>query len=450
MKKIILTLFCATCLVGSAFSQWNIENMSEKKRYLGSAVMGDCIYIVGGLDGSYVSNKVEVYNTVTQTWMPTLFLSQPRCLAAVVASDSALYVAGGLNTWYPGYAQSNTVDIYQNGTWRTDTLPGNKYIAGAKALCVGNKVMFAGGYYLNTPTGSPVRSDFVFIYDETSCLWSMDTLSEKRAELAAATDGTIAIFAGGGGYSGTNFYFSSAVDIYNVNTNSWQTATLSQARSNLGGIYAGGKFYFAGGYISSNVASDVVDIFDGNQWTTANLDYPRGDIEAAVSADKVVFTGGGEMDLASGLYMVTYDLVDFYDMTQDVWSSCNMNHSKGMHTAIGVGNKIYVAGGLQKLGGNLNAIGVLEIWDITSGIFETPDQFNLKIHPNPASNRIYLSGLPNTASITHAEIFTAAGARVAAASDMQHGADISGLAPGLYCLRVHHDRGVSVVKFVKQ
>ena len=42
-----------------------------------------------------------------------------------------------------------------------------------------------------------VPSDLVFVYDEITQTLSVDTLSQARTFIAAATDGTIAIFAGG-------------------------------------------------------------------------------------------------------------------------------------------------------------------------------------------------------------------------------------------------------------
>ena len=41
--------------------------------------------------------------------------------------------------------------------------------------------------------------------------------------------------------------YSNAVDIYNTSTNTWSTATLSQARDYLAAAAAGNEVFFAGG-----------------------------------------------------------------------------------------------------------------------------------------------------------------------------------------------------------
>ena len=411
-----------------------------------SASKDEFVYFIGGSSGYYISSKIEVYNTSTQSWMPSVYMTEPRCLATAVASDSALYIAGGIVTWSsPLNIRTNTVDIYADGVLNTYYLPDS--ISGASSLAAGKKIFIAGGStYCQTTHGlSTTMSNKVFIFDEASKIWSVDTLSEARSLMGAATDGSLVIFAGG--WSSSN-QPSKRVDIYNITTNSWAIDSLSEARDCLSGVYAGGKFFFAGGFKSGDISSDVVDIFDGSTWSTAQLSKPRGGVVAATTNNIIFFTGGGSLDNI-GNYSETYDIVDVYDVTLDLWSTTNMWYNKANHTAVASGNTIYVAGGVQMP--QPTFLNVVEFYDLTAGIEALQNNsFKPKVFPNPASNKIYLSGLSNTASISHAEIFTAAGARVATVNDMHHGTDISGLAPGLYCLRVHHDRGVSVVKFVKE
>jgi hypothetical protein len=97
----------------------------------------------------------------------------------------------------------------------------------------------------------------VDIYDSSSNTWSTHTLSQARANLAATTVGTKAIFAGGSG--------SNVVDIYDSSSNTWSTATISQARSSLAATTVGTKAIFAGGYkaifAGETWYSNVVDIY---------------------------------------------------------------------------------------------------------------------------------------------------------------------------------------------
>jgi hypothetical protein len=447
MKKLLSVLFLMVCLCYHLSAQWAIEMMSEQKDKLQTAVLGDYVYIIGGSYYQYISDKVEVFNTVSQTWMPTMNMSVQRAVATAVASNSALYIAGGVIQSTTSYVLTNTVDIYKDGVWRTDTLPGGNYMFGAKGVFVGDKVMIAGGYISKIPAGTMSRSDLVFIYDESTGIWSIDTLSEKRVELAVASDGMIAVFAGGGGGGG---FFSNTVDIYNSNSNTWHTDTLSEPRRALCGIYAAGKFYFAGGYNSQTTSSDVVDIYDGTQWTTANLWLPRGDLEAAVAGDKVVFTGGGDLDLITFHYYCTYNVVDVYDIHSDTWSTTTMNYDKALHASVGVNNKIYVAGGTQRLGSSYNILSTLEIWDITSGIeSHHTTHYNLQVFPNPATNQIEINGLEDLSGVRSTAIYSIDGALVVMPDNQSGAIDISNLRPGIYFLRIVHDNGTTNLRFVK-
>jgi hypothetical protein len=80
----------------------------------------------------------------------------------------------------------------------------------------GELVFFADG---NTSTGP---SDRVDIYNVTSGSWTTATLSIPRSRLAATSLQNLVFFGGG-----LNRAESNQVDIYNILNGSWSTATLS-------------------------------------------------------------------------------------------------------------------------------------------------------------------------------------------------------------------------------
>ncbi len=149
-------------------------------------------------------------------------------------------------------------------------------------------MLFGGGYDGST------ASRVVDIYDSITGLWSTARLSAARYDLAAASVGTKALFAGGftGGYS-------RVVDIYDASSNTWSNATLSQARSNLVAASLGSKVFFAGGQFNgpSITYSDVIDIYDDltGLWTNATLRQARSSL-AVVSLESKMFFAGGEFD----------------------------------------------------------------------------------------------------------------------------------------------------------
>jgi hypothetical protein len=85
----------------------------------------------------------------------------------------------------------------------------------SRATSSGELVFFAGGY--NSTIGP---SDRVDIYNMTSGNWTTATLSIPRSELAATSLQNLVFF--GGGSNGTTFY--NRVDIYNTLNGSWSTA----------------------------------------------------------------------------------------------------------------------------------------------------------------------------------------------------------------------------------
>ncbi len=74
-------------------------------------------------------------------------------------------------------------------------------------------------------------------------VWSTGQLSVARANLAAASVGNVALFAGGD--------TSDAVDVYNGTTGAWSTAQLSVARYSLAAASVGNVALFAGGVNNS-------------------------------------------------------------------------------------------------------------------------------------------------------------------------------------------------------
>lgn len=87
------------------------------------------------------------------------------------------------------------------------------------------------------------------IYDVSTGQWNSTAggLSVARCRLAAATYGSIIIFAGG-----FSVNQEAVVDIYDISTGQWNSTStgagrLSVARENLVAAAAGGKIIFAGG-----------------------------------------------------------------------------------------------------------------------------------------------------------------------------------------------------------
>ena len=93
-----------------------------------------------------------------------------------------------------------------------------------------------------------------------SAQWSIDTLSQSRYTLAAASYGNFAIFAGG---IGMISWPPAVSDIFFNNVGLWQASTISSPRVRLAGAGAGNKILFAGGVDDNILATyNTVDIFN--------------------------------------------------------------------------------------------------------------------------------------------------------------------------------------------
>ena len=215
----------------------------------------------------------------------------------------------------------------------------------------GNKILFAGGW-----TGLPYSTGSAFttrvdIYDISTNTWSTAELSQPRVEIGVAVAGDKIFFAGGtipipwGGAWGDAGYRSSRIDIYDVSNNTWSTSELSVARGGVMAASAGNRVLFAGGHTHFDDASAVVDIFnlESNSWTTTSLTQRRFGGAATVIDNKIYFAGG--------LYTILNDVfeitsrIDIYDASSNIWSISELNQARLGLAGIAAGSKNYWAGG---------------------------------------------------------------------------------------------------------
>ncbi|ULQ54725.1 Kelch repeat-containing protein [Flavihumibacter fluvii] len=235
----------------------------------------------------------------------------------------------------------------------------------------GNKIFFGGGVreIFSGGIGEPGYSTRVDIYDITTNTWSIAELSQRsRQGMATAVVGNKVFFAGGG--DNDNGIVTSRVDIFDVSNNSWSTAELSQGREYLAAATIGNKVFFAGGgswdgrgYTGSN----VVDIYDNatNTWSTAELSKSRSYLTATTVGNKVFFAGG-----VSGLPGPDdgSTQIDIYDAATNSWSTSNLQQGKYFMASIAAGNKIFWGSGVFNENGNYQTSDQVEIKNINTGV----------------------------------------------------------------------------------
>jgi N-acetylneuraminic acid mutarotase len=272
---------------------WDVAGNLSVARHIigGTTTCGSKIFFSGGFDENVSYNAVDIYNTVTQTWSVE-FLSVDRFSHAALSHGDTVMFAGGVKIQgSPVFLNSVEIFNVENGAWMTvDYLSQPRM--GIAATVVADQAIFAGGM-TNT---SGTTTDRVDIYNFTSKTWSVEILSLARAYASAVTVGYKVIIAGGVTDLDNP---TDRVDIYDASTGTWDIATLSLARSAIdNGAAVAGKAYFAGGgnFSGGNFysPSDVIDVYDAdsNTWSVMNLQEPRVEHSVLGVGDYMVVAGG--------------------------------------------------------------------------------------------------------------------------------------------------------------
>ena len=330
-------------------AQWTAttSNLTVARGFLSAVTLGDNAIFAGGATDNLPSDKVDIYNNISNTWQ-TGSLSLPRYrMGAAIVTNKSIF-GGGQNQNNP----VSNVDFFDfNAQYQgASSLPMGK--VDLTASSVGNKAFFAGGVEVVNSN----LSQTIDVYDNTSNTWSLLSMTERKASMASVSNGAMVFFAGGTKATGK----SDVVEIYDTSNNTWSYASLSQARSDLVAIAVGSKVLFAGGYPSSPGDSDVVDIYDinTNVWTTATLSVGRFQL-AAASVNGKVFFGGGNRKSGGPV-----DVVDIYDYNTDTWSTTTLSQSRYGLAAAAVGNKVIFAGGFTPGPSGYVASDVVDIYEV--------------------------------------------------------------------------------------
>ncbi|WP_250296679.1 Kelch repeat-containing protein [Wolbachia endosymbiont of Oedothorax gibbosus] len=106
-------------------------------------------------------------------------------------------------------------------------------------------------------------SSQVDIYDNDNETWITHPTVESRSKVAVAVVGKSAIFFWGSikSKSSSENEFSSKIDIYDDETGNWTTHTASEARQSPEVAVVGKKAIFFGGYKRPNPYSAKIDIY---------------------------------------------------------------------------------------------------------------------------------------------------------------------------------------------
>jgi len=243
--------------------------------------------------------------------------------AAAASPDVGFYFAGGTEN----EIEESTMNFWSPNGWQIFNLPDTREDGIALGCRNYLLVLFADGL---------VNGNFstqVDIYNSDDNSWfNSGQLSIARRNMGGVCSGNWAIFAGGIDNQGE---VSSRVDLLYLPDMSWSTAELSQPRYSLTaadgmtiGSLTEGSFYFAGGFTDPDEApgSATVDIYtpSSDRWTSTTLSQARGYMSTANvysinSKGWLILFAGGSIG-ASGGGWTYFDNVDVYDIQAEEWS----------------------------------------------------------------------------------------------------------------------------------
>ena len=199
---------------------------------------------------------------------------------------------------------------------------------------VGNKILFAGG--IPVPSGpGPNFSATVDIYDITTNSWSKASLSQARSGMTVATMGSKVFFAGGTGILPSGSVgLTSRIDIYDAITDLWSVMEMPHADALLTALVSGNKLVIVGG--------NFADIYDAvsKRWTTTNFGQPRYLITANNVKGKLYFAGG----VTNKSTLTPTSRIDIYDPATDSWSLSQLSKPKYGMSGLFARNIIWAGG----------------------------------------------------------------------------------------------------------
>jgi serine/threonine protein kinase/N-acetylneuraminic acid mutarotase len=282
--------------------EWRVLPDAPTQRLMTAwAVVGDEIWIAGGMRHGEYLTTVESYNTKTGAWQEHPPLPIPLHHAAAANYRGEMVVVGGASDNLAN--ASNKVFAFRGGKW--EELPTLLHArAAAAAAVVGDKLVVVGGQ--NEKKLVPQTE----VFDGNSWTQSAD-LPTPREHLAAVSDGVYVYTVGGRNLSADEN--SSAFERFNPASGTWdKLADMPTPRGSYGAAFIDGRILAVGGEEPTRVLATVemYDIASGKWTTVAPINTPvHGEVVAAVGS--TVYCIGGADRPTHESAIATVEALDF-------------------------------------------------------------------------------------------------------------------------------------------
>lgn len=115
------------------------------RAYHGTAVIGYCVYIVGGFDGMDYFNSCRRFNAVTKKWREVAPMNTRRCYVSLAVLNDIIYAMGG----YDGHHRQNTAEKYDYRTNQWSLIASMHMQRSDASACTLNSKIFISRSFLS-------------------------------------------------------------------------------------------------------------------------------------------------------------------------------------------------------------------------------------------------------------------------------------------------------------
>lgn len=265
------------------------------------AVLGDKIWIMGGLRDGVALQTVESYDPRTGAWQAQPPLPIPLHHAAAATYRGEVVVLGGASS---DITQASTkVFALRGGSWVELANLAHARAAPAAAV-VGDKLVVTGGQ--NAKQLVPQTE----VFDGSS--WrDADNMPTPREHLAAVSDGTYVYTVGGRLLSSDKN--SAAFERFDPQTGTWtKLVDMPTPRGSYGATFIDGRIVAVGGEEPTRVlgVAEMYDIAEGKWSTLPPMPTPRHAEAVATVGNTVYCIGGANRPTHEGP-VATVEALDF-------------------------------------------------------------------------------------------------------------------------------------------
>lgn len=279
--------------------EWqDLADSSYERLESQSAKVNSKLYVIAGFKaGLKISNELEIYDPVNNTWSlgAPIPIGVTHMGIAVVGAE--IWILAGFVGNHPGVA-TNRVQIYNtiDNNWRDG--PDLPFPRGSGTAAFSNgKIHFFGG--LKPDRKTDVGEHFILDVNNQNNGWvQAASMPNPRNHLSAASiNGVIYAIGGQYGHDG-GVKDQKFLHAYDPNSDTWtRKKDLPTNRSHFepGTTINNGKILIAGGRNGGFFFDDILEYNPANDsWTTfCELPYPLLAPVAKVFGDKFVITNGG-------------------------------------------------------------------------------------------------------------------------------------------------------------